>query len=274
MIRRWFVGLAAAVLGLCFLPAPAQAATPAAAPTGCTTSVQWVTQGNNYFQGLGNITCQTGTYKAKLVCRNEQTGTAYALYGTQVVTAPATASATCNTGNVAESVLPVNQPLGTGVTGCATWVDWVTQGNNHFYGRANAQCDTGSYKVKAICHNEQTGADYLIQGTQVVTAPASTSITCNTGNVAQIVGAVAVPPAAGVSGCVTWSSWVTQGNNLFYGRGSAQCDTGSYHVSITCQNQQTGQTYAVSGPAVTAPAVSTTTCYTGNVAQTVTAQPN
>jgi hypothetical protein len=270
MLRRWFVLIAAALLGLCFLPATAQAASPAADPTGCTTSVQWVTQGSNYFQGLGTLTCQTGTYKAKAVCMNEQTGVGYVNYGSQTVSAPATTTVMCNTGNVAQTVLPVTVPAGTGVTGCATWGEWVTQGSNLFFGRANVQCDTGSYKIKAVCHNDQTGADYLVEGTEVVTAPAKVSITCNTGNVESAIGAVAVPAGSGVTGCLTWTGWVTQGNNYFDGRGSAQCDTGIYHAVISCQNLQTGQTYTVNSPAVSAPEVATTTCYTGNVAQSVT----
>jgi len=66
--------------------------------------------------------------------------------------------------------------------------------------------------------------------------------------------------------------WVHDGyNSMYYGRGTAQCDSGRYHVQIGCHSVQTGQDYVVYGPTTTAPATSTTTCYSGNVAQTVTA---
>lgn len=273
MIRRWFLALAAACLGVCFLPAPAWAAAPMADPTGCTTSIQWVQQGSNYFYGQGNISCTTGSYKAKVVCHNNQTGVGYVAYGTQVVNAPATATALCLTGNTAETVLPVANPLGTGLTGCAHWTDWVTQGSNLFYGRGGVQCDTGRYKLKVLCHNNQTGDDYIIYGTQVVTAPASVTATCNTGNTATAVQAVADPPGPGVTGCLTWSAYVVWGNTIFYGRGNAQCDSGRYEAVITCQNVQTGQFYTVYSGAVTAPATATTTCNSGNTATAVVAQP-
>ena len=196
MIRRSLLTLAAATLGLTALTAPAHAAPAAAprvAPTGCTTSVEWVQQGNNYFQGKGNVQCATGRYRAKNVCQNLQTGQGYVVYGTQVANAPATASVICNTGNVAGTVQAVEDPLptGVGVTGCAPWMEWVVEGNNIYYGRGRVQCDTGRYKIQVNCHNLQTGQLYTVYGAQVVDAPATVTTTCNQGNVAESV--VAVP---------------------------------------------------------------------------------
>ncbi|WP_326953860.1 hypothetical protein [Amycolatopsis sp. NBC_01286] len=274
--KRWFLALVAAVLGLAALAAPASAAVQVAqvaqvAPAGCTTSIQWVQQGNNYFYGLGNLQCTSGRYRAKAVCINNQTGAGYVNYGTQVVTAPATATVLCNTGNSAQAVYAVTDPLDAGVPGCVSWVEWVNQGgNNLFYGRGQAQCDTGRYRVKALCKNEQTGDYYILYGTQVVTAPAAVSVTCNTGNTAQIVQAVADPAATGLAGCMTWSAWIVQGSTLYYGRGSAQCDSGRYQARLACHNLQTGQDYVVYAPVVTAPATSTGTCLSGNSATAVT----
>ncbi|MEE4545094.1 hypothetical protein V2S66_24390 [Streptomyces sp. V4-01] len=248
------------------------AVSPHADPSGCTTSVAWVVQGNNYFYGKGSVQCTTGRYKAKLVCRNNQTGTAYALYGTEVVNAPATASATCNTGNTAETVQAVADPVGTGLTGCVTWAEWVTQGTDHFYGRGSVQCDSGQYHVKIVCRNNQTGTAYVISGTEVVSAPATTSAVCNTGNTAETVQA-ALSPATGTSGCVTWTDWVTEGSSHFYGKGSAQCDSGQYQVKIVCRDQQSGTAYLTYGATVGAPNTSIATCRTGNTAETVQAAP-
>lgn len=185
MLRNWLLALAAAVLGLSFFSIPAQAAVaPRAEPTGCTTSVEWVQQGNNYWQGKGNVQCLTGTYKVKLVCANLQTGTDYVLYGSQVVTAPATTTATCNMGNVAQTVQAVADPPDPGVNGCVTWVEWVTQGNDHYFGRGNAQCDTGTYRAVISCQNLQTGQNYVVYS-GVVNAPNTATMTCYDGNVAQ-----------------------------------------------------------------------------------------
>ncbi|WUH89621.1 hypothetical protein OG900_05305 [Streptomyces sp. NBC_00433] len=287
MIKRLLVVLGAALLGLLPIAAvpavasaqPARAAatagphtvTPLVEPSGCTTSVSWVTQGSNYFYGLGSVQCTSGRYKAKLVCRNNQTGTAYALYGTQAVNAPATASATCNTGNTAETVQAVADPLGTGLTGCVSWAEWVSEGSNHYYGRGSAQCDSGQYRVKIVCRNNQTGTAYVISGSGAVSAPATTSATCNTGNTAETIQAVPYPPSGGSAGCVSWADWVTQGSNHFYGQGNAQCDSGQYRVKIVCRNNQTGTAYVIYSGTVSAPATATTTCNTGNTAETVQA---
>ncbi len=203
LIRSAFLTLAAATLGLSALAVPAHAAPAAsaapaspvtsAAPataSGCTTSIEWVTEGSDYYYGRGNIQCATGRYRAKNVCHNLQTGEGYVVYGTQVVNAPATATVTCHTGNVAESVLAVDDPPAAGVTGCATWIEWVTEGSDYYYGRGRLQCDTGRYKADTFCHNMQTGEDYVVHGTQVVNAPDVATTTCNTGNVAQSVQAV------------------------------------------------------------------------------------
>lgn len=272
MTRRVISAAAAVFLGLLALVIPT--AAQAAVPTGCTTSVEWVQQGSNYFQGKGNVTCTAGTYRAKLVCHNLQTGEMYVKYGTQVVTAPSTASAICNTGNVAEKVAAVADPLGTGVTGCIFWSEWVQQGSNYFQGKATVSCDTGTYRAKLVCRNQQTGAAYVRSGTSVVTAPALTSAICDTGNVAEQAIGAAAPAGPGATGCVAWAEWVSTGyNSGYYGRGTAQCDSGSYRVQIACHNNQTGQNYVVNGYGTTAPYNDTTSCYTGNVAQTVTAVP-
>jgi len=186
-MKRFFSLLAMVVLGLSGLTAPAQALP--AAPTGCTTSIEWVQEGNNYYYGRGNLQCTTGRYKAKLVCRNLQTGVGYVKYGTLVVNAPATTTATCNTGNVAEGVYAVTDPPAAGLSGCVSWAEWVHEGNNHYFGRGIAQCDTGSYRVKITCQNLQTGQMYVVYGQQS-TAPNTATGYCYSGNVAQSVEAV------------------------------------------------------------------------------------
>jgi hypothetical protein len=187
-MKRLLMTAAAVLLGLFPLVIPAQAQ---AEPTGCTTSVQWVQQGNNYFQGKGNVTCATGSYEAKLECWNEQTGGVYVKYGTQVADAPGTASAICDTGNVAEKVAAVAEPPGTGVTGCMSWTQWVYTGYNSGYlGLGVVQCDTGTYQVMIDCHNMQTGYDYVLYGSEA-TAPASASGTCS--NPYEAVTVTAVP---------------------------------------------------------------------------------
>jgi|GEM_PF-2971821 len=259
-----------ALFGMIGLATQAQAV----APTGCTTSIQWVQQGSDYFQGKGNVTCTAGTYRAKLVCHNMQTGEMYVKYGTQVVSAPGTASAICNTGNVAEKVAAVPDPLGTGVSGCIFWTEWVQQGSNYFQGKATVSCDTGSYRAKLVCRNQQTGTAYVKYGTLVVNAPATTTAICDTGNVAEQATGSSTAASTTATGCVTWSEWVSTGyNSGYYGRGTAQCDTGRYQVQIACHNNQSGANYVVYGYGATAPNLDTTTCYTGNVAQTVTAVP-
>jgi hypothetical protein len=59
---------------------------------------------------------------------------------------------------------------------------------------------------------------------------------------------------------------------LYYGRGSAQCDSGRYQARLACHNVQTGQDYVVYAPVVTAPATSTGTCLSGNSVTAVTTQ--
>jgi uncharacterized protein (UPF0179 family) len=269
--KKLLLVLAAVLLGVVGVVTPAAAQAPQLAPAGCTTSIQWVTQGSNYFYGLGSVQCTSGRYRAKEICINNQTGAGYVIYGTQVVNAPATATVLCNTGNSAQTVYAVTDPPDSGQTGCVSWSEWVTQGSNYFYGRGQAQCDTGRYKVKVVCLNEQTGVHYVLTGTQAVTAPAAVSLTCNTGNTAQTVQAVADPPTGGTSGCVAWTEWVTQGSNYFFGRGEAQCDTGQYRVKALCHNNQSGDYYILYGPAVSAPTIVSVTCNTGNTAQTVQA---
>jgi hypothetical protein len=184
--------LATVVLGLTALTVPAQADPPAveAAPTGCTSWIEWVHEGSSHYYGRGNVQCDTGRYKAKNVCRNLQTGVGYVVYGTQVVDAPAVASVTCNSGNVAESVHAVEDPAPAGVTGCTAWIEWVHEGNNHYYGRGKTQCDTGQYRARTTCRNLQTGQGYVVDASQVVTAPNEATATCNSGNVAEGVQAV------------------------------------------------------------------------------------
>ncbi|MER7420735.1 hypothetical protein ABT346_28790 [Micromonospora peucetia] len=285
MFRRTLTTLAAALLGLSALAAPAEAAPaaePAAlavgstlsAPTGCTTSIEWVVEGSSYYQGRGKVTCSTGRYKVKIQCRNAQTGVGYVVYGTEVVNAPSTATTTCYSGNVAEQVYAVQDPPGTGITGCAPWKEWVHEGSSHYSGRGRVQCDTGSYRVKIQCRNAQTGVGYVVYGTEVVNAPSIATTTCYSGNVAEQVYAVQDPPGTGITGCAPWMEWVHEGIKRYYGRGSVQCDTGSYRVQIQCRNLQTGVTYVVYGPyAVSAPDIATTTCYSGNVAEAVVAVP-
>lgn len=289
MPRRLFSLSAAVLVSLAVLAAPAQA-TPVApeapvtqtraapvvqsAPTGCTTSIEWVQEGSSYYYGRGKVQCATGRYGVKLVCRNMQTGVGYVLSGTMVVNAPDTATTTCYTGNRAESVHAVQDPPGTGVTGCVTWQEWVHEGSSHYYGRGYAQCDTGQYTVKLVCRNEQSGVGYVRYGTTVVNAPNSTTALCDSGNTAETVQAVPNPPAAGVTGCVTWMEWVHDTFNAkYYGRGLAQCDTGVYSIELSCRNNQTGQSYLVSGYPVTAPTTNSTTCYRGHRVESVRAVP-
>ncbi|SCL34491.1 hypothetical protein GA0074692_3845 [Micromonospora pallida] len=203
MIRHTLSLVAAAVLGLSAVAAPALAAPAPAhavaqsdlgvqvAPTGCTTWVEWVQEGSNsYFYGRGKAQCATGRYKVKLQCRNLQTGVGYVVYGGLAVNAPGTATATCYSGNVAEGVYPVEDPLPTvGVTGCVSWSEWVHEGTSHYYGRGTAQCDTGTYRVQIQCRNVQTGQRYVVYG-PVVTAPSISTTTCYRGNVADAVSGV------------------------------------------------------------------------------------
>jgi len=63
-LKRIVVTLAVAMLGLVPIAQPATAQVQAQ-PTGCTTSIEWVQQGSNYFYGKGNLTCSTGSYKAR-----------------------------------------------------------------------------------------------------------------------------------------------------------------------------------------------------------------
>lgn len=51
--------------------------------------------------------CDTGNYTVQTVCRNLQTGQGYVVETSTVVSAPNVATATCNSGNVAESVQAV-----------------------------------------------------------------------------------------------------------------------------------------------------------------------
>ncbi|MFI2710561.1 hypothetical protein ACH495_10595 [Micromonospora sp. NPDC018662] len=183
------------------------------------------------------------------------------------------------------SVVAVSSPAGAtarvdpsaqaAASGCTTWVEWVQEGSNsYYYGRGNVQCASGRYQVKLRCRNLQTGVGYVVYGGYPVNAPGTATATCYSGNVAEGVYPVDDPlPTTGVTGCVSWAEWVHEGSNHYYGRGSAQCDTGAYRVQIQCRNAQTGQRYVVYGPTVTAPATSTTTCYQGNVADSVAGVP-
>ncbi|MFG1954988.1 hypothetical protein [Micromonospora sp. NPDC048830] len=186
--------------------------------------------------------------------------------------APAQAAAPAPAVAVAQS----NVGVQVAPTGCTTWVEWVQEGSNVYYqGRGNVQCATGRYKVKLQCRNLQTGVGYVVYGGYAVNAPGTATALCYSGNVAERVYPVEDPlPTVGVTGCIGWAEWVHEGSNYhYYGRGTAQCDTGTYRVQINCRNVQTGQRYVVYGPAVTAPSISTTTCYRGNVADAVTGVP-
>ncbi|MFE7112477.1 hypothetical protein ACFU98_37525 [Streptomyces sp. NPDC057575] len=117
MLKRTMVTLATAVLGLSALAAaPAQAAPVAQAgpPTGCVTSIEWFHDGPNFpyygvgknfhYYGVGNVRCDTGTYQAKVVCLDVQSGVGYVAYSSDTVEAPMVAAAVCNYGHVAKSV--------------------------------------------------------------------------------------------------------------------------------------------------------------------------
>lgn len=198
MIRHLLSSIAAAVVGLSVVtaPVPAGATTRVdlgaqATASGCTTWVEWVREGSNsYYYGRGNVQCAGGRYRVKLQCRNLQTGVGYVVYGGYAVNAPGTATATCYSGNVAEGVYPVDDPLPTaGVTGCVSWTEWVHEGSNHYYGRGSAQCDTGTYRVQIKCRNVQTGQRYVVYG-PAVAAPGTATTTCYQGNVADVVAGV------------------------------------------------------------------------------------
>lgn len=200
LIRQSFLTLAAALFGLSVVTIPAEAdpdPTTELAPTGCTTSIEWVHEGNSHYYGKGNVQCGTGRYRAKNVCRNLQTGLGYVVYGTQVVDAPNVATVTCVTGNVAEGVHAVEDPPPAGVTGCSSWIEWVHDGTNHYYGRGNTQCDTGNYTALTSCRNLQTGQTYVVGSSYTAGAPNVATATCSTGNVAESVQAVpsANPPS-------------------------------------------------------------------------------
>ncbi|MFI6128528.1 hypothetical protein [Micromonospora sp. NPDC051141] len=187
------------------------------------------------------------------------------MLGLSVLAAPAPAGATARADLSAQAT----------ASGCTTWVEWVQEGSNsYYYGRGNVQCASGRYKVKLQCRNLQTGVGYVVYGGYAVNAPGTATTTCYSGNVAEGVYPVDDPLATtGVTGCVSWAEWVHEGSNHYYGRGTAQCDTGVYRVQIQCRNAQTGQRYVVYGPTKTAPAISTTTCYQGNVADAVAGVP-
>lgn len=108
MLKRTMVTLATAVLGLSALAAaPAQAAPVAQAdpPTGCVTWIEWLHAGPNvHWYGLGKVQCDTGTYQAKVVCLDVQSGVGYVAYSNYTVEAPEVAAVACNPGNVARSV--------------------------------------------------------------------------------------------------------------------------------------------------------------------------
>ncbi|MFE7046610.1 hypothetical protein ACFU9X_46820 [Streptomyces atratus] len=107
MLKRTMVTLATAVLGLSALAAaPAQAAPVAQAgpPTGCVTWIEWLHDGNSHWYGLGKVQCDTGTYQAKVVCHDVQSGVGYVAYSNYTVEAPEVAAVACNPGNVAKSV--------------------------------------------------------------------------------------------------------------------------------------------------------------------------
>lgn len=267
--RLGFMSTMAALLAAQpMISAPAHAATP----TGCTTSMQWVQEGSNYYFGRGNVQCTSGRYAVKLQCRNLQTGVGYVVYGGAAVNAPTTASTTCNTGNVVEGVFAVEDPRPVGVlTGCTPWAEWISSGSNFYYGRGRVQCDTGRYKVYIQCRNLQTGQGYIVTGASAVDAPNTTTTTCNLGNQAESVFAVADPRPSGMSGCATWREWINQSGNFYFGRGSAQCASGRYLARLSCRNVQTGATYTTDSVAVYAPSTATATCYVGNVVDAVQA---
>ncbi|MBM6404884.1 hypothetical protein JQN72_11590 [Phycicoccus sp. CSK15P-2] len=174
--------LAAALLGL------GSVGPASAAPTGCTTTTEWVHEGSSHYYGRGKVTCTTGRYTVKLQCRNQQTGVGYVRYGGSAVDAPSTATATCLSGNVAEQVQAAEDPRPTTVAGCVTWMEWVHSGSTHYYGRGRAQCDGGTYRAQIQCHDLQSGRTYLAYGT-TVTAPATSTGLCRSGNVAGTVTA-------------------------------------------------------------------------------------
>ncbi|WP_329171628.1 hypothetical protein [Streptomyces sp. NBC_01477] len=283
MLRHVLSTLAASVLVL-FVPAapapayaaptaaPAAGSTPAADPTGCTTWFQWVQTSSPAYLGTGVVQCTAGRYRAKVVCNNAQTGQRHVVYGTQTVNAPASTTATCGSPDEAVTAYPVTDPPGTGVTGCASWTEWVHQGSSAYLGNGLIQCDTGRYRAKAVCRNLQTGVGYVVYSTQVVSAPALTSVTCNTGNSAETVQAVADPPGTGVTGCASWTEWIHSSTNNYLGQGYVQCDTGTYAAAVTCR-YPTGQTYVVYGYAATAPNPSGAACYVPNEAVSIAAAP-
>ena len=196
MLRHSFPILAAVLLGLSALTASAQSspdtqslAVTELAPAGCTTSMEWVQEGNHYYYGRGKVQCSTGRYKVKLLCRNQQTGEAYVVYGSSAVNAPSTATTTCYTGNVAEGVFAVEDPRPAGVSGCATWREWINDGYNYYFGRGSVQCESGRYQVKLSCRNVQTGYTY-VNYSSATYAPSVATTTCYVGNVADAVEVV------------------------------------------------------------------------------------
>jgi hypothetical protein len=74
--------------------------------TGCVTWIETINDGTNYYNGRAKAQCDSGVYKAQVLCRNFQTGHGY-IINTNTAAARDVATANCATGNVVESITAV-----------------------------------------------------------------------------------------------------------------------------------------------------------------------
>jgi hypothetical protein len=79
--------------------------------TGCISWTETISDGTNYYNGRAKAQCDSGNYKAHVLCRNLQTGLGY-IVESNAAAARDEVIATCATGNVVESiqVVPSSEP--------------------------------------------------------------------------------------------------------------------------------------------------------------------
>ncbi|MFF1651435.1 hypothetical protein [Streptomyces sp. NPDC058240] len=76
-------------------------------------------------------------------------------------------------------------------TGCVTWIEWLHQGPNIlWYGGGKVQCDTGTYRAKAVCLDVKSGVGGVVYSYNTVEAPQVASVACPPGSTAKSVQVV------------------------------------------------------------------------------------